>query len=713
MNKWARPFEWNSETARPAGGSPAPERHRQHFYFAFLSYSHKDAADADWLHHELERFRVPSSLAGRLTAHGVIPKRLTPIFRDRHELAAADDLGEEIREALESSRCLIVLCSPAAAKSKWTNAEIELFKKLHPDGCIIAAIVSGEPFASDVKGRELDECLPLALRRKYDRRGRPTSRRAEPLAADLREGFGGRRLGLLKIVAGMLGVGLDDLVQREQLRRQRRLAGITAGSFVGMLVAGGLALTAIQARDSARDQRREAESLVEFMIGDLKDKLQPIGRLDVLDGVGSRVLQYYGQQDMAQLSDQGLAQRSKALTLMGQIARDRGDLDRAHSLYRAAYQGTAEAIRRDPEDPQRLFEHAQNAFYIGEIADRRAKLDEGEAAFREYKRLADRMVALEPDSIKYRMEIQYAAANLGNVLYSKRNFREAVQQFESALTTILALAAADPANVDYMTGVADTLALLAEAQEANGGLREAVNTRMRHVALLESLISKSGAAARFRLVPGRRELARLLTAQGDRDRARAVYLAAIREGERLTDIEPENMRWRESLMGANLGFARLLLEQGEIAGAAAKLGSDCRAYERFVTRQPGFALRRVALRDCLLLRAEVAMRSGDADTAVRSASRALVIARSVSTNDPVDASFGVARALRTLGDIHSQVGDSAKARAAWYQALSAIPAGVAQKPSEMAEHAILLKRAGRIAEATERETRLAAMGYEH
>src|SRR4051794_21763808 len=126
----------------------------QRRYYAFISYSHKDQATADWLHRELERFRVPHSLAGRLTANGVVPRRLNPVFRDRHELAAADDLGTEIRSALASSQFLIVLCSPEAARSHWTNAEIEAFKRTRPDGCVFAAIVAGEPFASEMPGRE-------------------------------------------------------------------------------------------------------------------------------------------------------------------------------------------------------------------------------------------------------------------------------------------------------------------------------------------------------------------------------------------------------------------------------------------------------------------------------------------------------------------------------------------------------------------------------
>ena len=418
-------------------------------YFAFLSYSHKDEEVADWLHRELEGFRVPAALAGKLTANGVTPKRLTPIFRDEHELAAADDLGEEIEEALSSSQFLIVLCSPNAAGSRWTNAEIEVFKRARPDGCVLAAITAGEPFASDMPGREDEECFPPALRQKYDRRGRPTSKRAEPLAADLREEGDGRRMGFLKLVAGMLGVGLDELVQRETTRRHRRLAWLAAGSLAGMTVTSGLAITAIQARDAARDQRREAEGLVAFMLGDLKDKLEPIGRLDALDGVGSKVLAYYSKQDTSDLSDASLLQRSRALKFMGQVAFGQGNLDSAEKLYRESMVGTAEAIRRNPDDPQRLFDHAQSEFSIFEIARARGNAQAAEAAAREYKRLAIRMVALDPNNMKWRVEEQSADANLGIALYSQRRYPEAATQFEQALQSIDAFARADPRNTDF------------------------------------------------------------------------------------------------------------------------------------------------------------------------------------------------------------------------------------------------------------------------
>jgi eukaryotic-like serine/threonine-protein kinase len=86
-------------------------------YWAFLSYSHADRAWARWFHRALETYAVPKRLVGRPTPLGPTPRRLRPIFRDREDLAANPHLREGIIEALERSGWLIVICSPAAARS--------------------------------------------------------------------------------------------------------------------------------------------------------------------------------------------------------------------------------------------------------------------------------------------------------------------------------------------------------------------------------------------------------------------------------------------------------------------------------------------------------------------------------------------------------------------------------------------------------------------
>ena len=65
-------------------------------YWAFLSYSHRDAKWADWLFKSIESYRPPKQLIGTTTGRGAVPKRLTPIFRDREELASATGTGRTV-----------------------------------------------------------------------------------------------------------------------------------------------------------------------------------------------------------------------------------------------------------------------------------------------------------------------------------------------------------------------------------------------------------------------------------------------------------------------------------------------------------------------------------------------------------------------------------------------------------------------------------------
>jgi tetratricopeptide (TPR) repeat protein len=681
-------------------------------YWAFLSYSHKDSETADWLHGALERFRIPRLLVGREAPCGIVPPSFSPIFRDRHELAASGDLGHTIREALAASRCLIVLCSPDAAKSRWTNEEILAFKKLHPSGCVLAAINDGEPFASEMPGREAEECFPPALRQKFDSRGRPTGKRAEPIAADLRANADGRQLGLLKIVAGMLGIGLDELVQRDQQRRQKRLTYIAAASLAGMTVTSGLAIYAFDKRDEARDQRREAEGLVGFMLGDLRQKLEPIGKLDALDAVGAQALRYFEKQDKSELSEPALAQRSKALTLMGEIAQTRADLDGALARYAEAMAGTAEMVRRDPDDPQRLFEHAQNVFLVGEVARIRGLLDRAEAAAQEYRTLAYRMAAIEPGNARWRMETQYADANLGIVYLARRRFPEASRQFQTALGTIERIAAGAPANRDYQQNFSLSLAWLADALRSEGKLDEAIANRERQVALLTRLGARGNDVAyRQDLIVAYQALGRLFASKGDFGLAMQHHRAAVAEAEALIPTEPDNMRWVAFASSSKLALAKVLAASGSHEEAGRQARSGCELVGRLLRRDRSVAAWRDIHRDCLSARAELSIAAGAVEEAASLARQLLQSAVAEPDAKGIEGRYRIAAARQLLGDVAQRSGDAQGARAAWQAAFDALPRNVAERPGDKFARAEILKRLGRSREAQPIINQLNAIGY--
>ena len=100
---------------------------------------------------------VPKYLVGEQTSMGTIPRRMGKIFRDREELSSSHNLGTELTQALEDSACQIVICSPNAANSHWTNEEILTYKRLGRENRIFCLIVDGEPGTDS-------ECFPPAVR---------------------------------------------------------------------------------------------------------------------------------------------------------------------------------------------------------------------------------------------------------------------------------------------------------------------------------------------------------------------------------------------------------------------------------------------------------------------------------------------------------------------------------------------------------------------
>ncbi len=204
-------------------------------YWAFISYCHRDENWARWLHRAIEGYRVPGRLVGRSTRNGVVPTRLYPVFRDRDELPTSANLGESLLNALKQSRFLIVICSPEAAASRWVNEEVRAFKALGREDRVLCLVVEGEPNASDRRDSVQQECFPPAVRYRVSAEGLLGQERSESLAADARPGKDGRLDVKLKLLAGLLGVGLDELKQRE---KERQRAGLSLGLlFTGLFAA--------------------------------------------------------------------------------------------------------------------------------------------------------------------------------------------------------------------------------------------------------------------------------------------------------------------------------------------------------------------------------------------------------------------------------------------------------------------------------------------
>jgi tetratricopeptide (TPR) repeat protein len=380
-------------------------------------------------------------------------------------------------------------------------------------------------------------------------------------------------------------------------------------------------------------------------------------------------------------------------------------------LYREASAGTAEAIRRNPDDPQRLYDHAQNQFYFADIAMRRGQIDNAEAAFREYKRLADRMVELAPDNMKWRMEVQNADANLATVLTQRRRFNEAATQWAQAYRMIDALATADPNNSDYQKSLVESIAWYADAEGDAGHLDSAIALRLRNVDLLTRLAAQTqDVNYQYRLIPAERALGRPLRIPGQNGSSAPAHARRCCAGR-----SPYADRTRQRKMARIRGQAKNDLAEFLLRRALwPKLEEQTtRPAPLLLASSRKQAISRNGARAC-----ETVGCSGATGTcrrskaeAVSDAERAVAIARTVKGTDQATDLYVLARSYRLLGDMRRSAGDNDGAAAAWQAGLAALPSVSGERPSEMRDRAEILRRLGREAEARPLEGKLAAMGY--
>ena len=536
-------------------------------YVAFISYSHKDAAAGRWLHRKLEGYRLPKRLAGTRGEDGEVPSRLTPIFRDRDELPAAGDLSERVRAALAASRNLIVLCSPDSAASPWVAKEIATFRELHPERPVFTAIVEGEP----------GQCFSPAL----------LEGGVEPLAADLRKQGDGKRLALLKLVAGLAGVGLDSLVQRDAAKRVRRVTYVTAAALAATLVMALLTAFALDARAEAQRQRAEAEGLVEFMLTDLRTRLRSVGRIDIMEAVNERALRRYSTMErLGPLADEELVRRAGLMRAIGEDEILLGDMDKALSAAREAHRITAAQLARNRGDPKRQLEHARSEYWVGRVFELRREWPGAQLHYTRYARTAESLLSREPRNPDYLEAASSAAINLGTVqLRGLKNYDQAQRSYEKAAGLFGRLAALKPQDPTGLRNQANAYAWLADSYFDRKLWRQSLENRLEQYRITQRLARAhpNDAEALYRLALAQRGVGVSYLLVKDKAKGRTHLFEAYAWAVRLTDRDPRNAEWQlvRAMLGCNLLFADVGFPDGvpaprlktEVTAIAAQLRS--------------------------------------------------------------------------------------------------------------------------------------------
>lgn len=650
------------------GRNPASGKDRVFKYRVFISYNHADNKWARWLHRALETYKPPRGVASRGLSVDGRQKPLSPVFRDREELSSAASLSDAVSLALEESENLVVICSPGAARSRWVNEEILTFKRLGRSGRIFCFIVDGEPH-----GAGESECFPEALRYEWGDDG-ISDEPAEPLAADARRSGDGRTLAKLKLIAGILDVDLDDLRQRDLQRRNKRLLAVTGGSAAIAVLTVSLAIMAFLSDAEAQRRRAQAEDLIGFMVGDLYERLQEIGRLEIFMSVGNKAMEYFSALPSEDVDDTVLSQRTEVLTQIGNTRLDQGELAAALQSFREARAISLRLTESDPSNTEWQIALANSHFWIGLVHWQRGELQAAGDEFQKVIPIVDRVERQEPGKPEWLVEKSYAYTNLARVLELQGELERSLDFYREIAAINDKLLEMEPDNIEYRLEVGFAHNNIGKVVQSLGRLEEAE----RHFKIdldIKQAASDTNPSQNVwlsYLATSHLYLGRNVMARGEYSTARDAFSSAIGIFTSLLRFDPENTEWSERLATCDRELAAVEIQQLMLEPARAALNESSELWadllktdEKKWSWQTGEGLTRI-------YQALLALVEGDGERSRELSSEARMVFVELQAQDPsnLESHKNLVLAGMIDGDAYAANGSMESAITSWNEALT-------------------------------------------
>jgi tetratricopeptide (TPR) repeat protein len=541
-------------------------------YRAFISYSHRDTPFARWLHSALERYRVDGDLAGRKNSTGTLPKSLRPIFRDREEFSAGHSLTEQTLAALDASQFLIVLCSPNAAISKYVNEEVRHFKANGGASRVIPIIVDGEP--SDAQR----ECFPPALRFKLGPDGVLTDQAKEPLAADARPQGDGKEIAKQKVIAGLLGLGLDEVMRRAERARKRRTRFVASLAASFLLLAVAAAGSAVYAYQKLAESNERLDEAIEIAYGIVTTATAMSDRYGIPQDL---TLDLLGQAEnalnglIARGANTEMLQHRKALMLISfsDSYRLLGRYDEAISRATEGRDILAGLVDRTPRDVEWQDEFAVAEYKIGDVQFYWGRLNEAMEQFhlslQSFQKRPDRSLR-GPLSFAGAASTPYywywANAKLALMEISVGDTKDALSNVWTAQSLAERVAYENPSDVLGKRNLGLSHMVVCLIMQGHGDYVTAVDHCRAAVSKLQAIVAEDGSNSRWQrdLAWTQLELAGALAKLGAVDETVSLLRSAVSVDERLVSTDPKNILWKWHLWAAYFRLAQSQMRLGKL-----------------------------------------------------------------------------------------------------------------------------------------------------
>ncbi|MBV8216499.1 MAG: protein kinase [Verrucomicrobia bacterium] len=453
-------------------------------------------------------------------------------------------------------------------------------------------------------------------------------------------------------------------------RGARRRGLIIAGVMAVLAVAAGAAIwewrSSVQSENRAVSARGSAEGILNYLLNQLSDKLQPIGHLDIIEDVQKQVETYYknlgfGQEDPNALNNWAILVRAEGDRLLAQ-----GDLGGAKQKFQQAIEIAEKLLKKAPANTTWQRNLSVNYNRLGQVLFLQGDLAGAKARFDAGFEIVRKLTRQDPNNALYERDLGISYNRLGNIAYAQGDLSAALAQYQAWLDVAQKLTEQEAGNSLWQRDLEVVYNKLGDVLQAKGDLNNA-ETRFRNgLEIAEKLARQapgnSDSQRDLRFVSGR--LGDVLKAKGDLKAATAQYQNGIDVIEKLAKQDPSNGVWQNDLAESYSKIGGVLVERGDFSGAKAQYEMGFEILQKITRQDPTNNYWQRDLSENCAKIGDVLKAQGDFGGAKTEYQRALEIARELTVKEPSssDNRYLLANCYKGLGILSKQQGDSEGAR---------------------------------------------------
>lgn len=416
-------------------------------------------------------------------------------------------------------------------------------------------------------------------------------------------------------------------------KRRARMAMLIG--LVVLLTAFGLKYVydVTTARREAVARRRQAEELVNFMVGDLRTQLESAGRLELLDGAASKALAYFASFDPDELSGEDLRKNSIALAQLGEVRLNEGKPAQAVKLFEESVRFANAAVARDPKRDDWQLALSNAHFWLGNALRQQGDHEGTLSHFRTYLDISKNLAAAHPGDPKYEAEVSYGHGNMGAAYEAAGNPAGALAEYRTAVELDRKRVQREPANEKWRTDLVISLNRLGVVLQSSTDLAGAREAFREQLEMQRSLVAASpkDAPRKSRLATSLAFTGVLQQMMGDTEDALASFREELAIHTELAEHDPTNVLTQRNRASAQSRVAMLLAN--DTKRAAAMLEDAERTMRTIVSTDPRPTWRR-DLAIILQRAAAIRLRSGDRRGARTGAQEAVALIEQVALEEP-------------------------------------------------------------------------------